>query len=288
MIFLARMASTFAQPIEITQVASFANNPLVIEPRLFTASTPWELHFEARFANDCLADNGLNMGFVDVPPPSTNTGQRKRVVVVQQRQTGLACPEIFNPVTRPHVAEMPADPTLDAVTFLDAVQVQIDGAATETRQPYVIDPAQPQAAQPFSGATRRTVAELLFPEGRLPVLTDVTVAGERVSSVKFRYTISFDIVFPARCFADGRLHAEIIESRTSIGDQTAAKVIDWLFVVNEPPDGCSETADGEAAVRSATVSSEVTLILPRQVAIVNVLIDEGARMNGPFAMFDLF
>ena len=83
---------------------SFTNDPIVVNARLDASHEPWRLHFDARFSNDCLADAGVQLGYVDVDPKKPE--RATRVLWLQQVPDPRGCPDIYQPVTRAFFASI--------------------------------------------------------------------------------------------------------------------------------------------------------------------------------------
>jgi hypothetical protein len=279
-------ANQTVHKINTVQISSFAGDPQIIEPRLLTTPTRWQLAFEASFANGCLANRGLRVTFADPSPLSIHSGSRQRVVVVEGAEGEAGCPDFFAPVTRPYSAELPPESSIRRVVFLDAVQIGRNEKTAQFHQPYSIDLPQYSTTQPTPNLATRIVAEPLFPKARLPLLANIALTGQLVSAAHYRYDLSFDIVRQGRCAEGGNLHSKIIESRTAIGAKTATRVIDWLFVVQQETPDCSE-ATGSATARRFTVNSDVGTSSPRAIAIVNGIYDRHSQNEGPFTILDL-
>lgn len=234
-----------ASEIELTGVHSLANQPELSEPVLARSGGALWLRFDARFANPCLAGQGLEIGHLELNAGAA--GGALALILLSAAGDG-ACPDLFRPVEQCLEAELPA--TLKAVALLEP-----GGAAA---RPLILDAGREADRRP---GCRQVAASQLLPDAHLPSVARMEVAA-RPGAGTPSYTLVLDLVLPEPC-AGAPLRAQILESRAAPG----APVIDWLLVHTGP---CPK---GALVTRRATLRHEVTIPAPREVGLLNPLLD---------------
>ena len=253
-------------PLSITE-RSLVSNPMIGQPGLRTEGRKWELFFDARFFNDCLADTGIATMYSDLGATSTEGSDGIRLFEIRQKPNPAGCPDIYMPVTRHYRTEMSPAHGVQRIVLMNCFdrgseaesRFQVCVLAVPETGPWVdkADSRVPVVANP------RPQTELLPVLSNLRILRSPGTVGRRVT-----FTLGFDVVFPSDCHAEKGIEIEIIESPLGISDKTGNPVLEWLAVVNPGISDCPKNEKG-MILRRYEVPRSVRSDYPRKLVVVN-------------------
>lgn len=256
------------------QEFSFANDPVLRGAELRRGPERWILQFEARFANGCLADAGINVAYADLADPRARSGGT-RAVWVRQRVNPEGCPDIFQPVVRRYAAELA--PWKGAHNFVVLNYAPEDAARdAEELQLFRVDlEGREESGTPDRERLRVDAVPLHAGDG-YPVISRLEVEGAR-ATLGYRYTVRFTALFATSCRAERGATAALIESRLGVSERTGGPVLDWLLVVNPIASDCP-ASDGPPVSRAFEFAREVRADHDRRLVLLNpVTRDIGGR-----------
>ena len=260
-------ADSFAGERVRAMERSLASNPEIFHPGLRKGNGAWELYFDARFLNDCLADTGIRVVYSDLGNTSFDENEDIRLVEVVQKVNPAGCPDIYMPVQRRYRAEMLPAKGVQRVVLMNC----FDSASPTDSElqicSLVLGQARPRMDEEKSYI--QAVAEPRSQSDYLPVITNVQVSGHLSDGGRFfNFSLSFDVVFPSRYHAKKGIEVEMIESPLGVSDRTGSAVLDWLAVVNPGVSGCPAD-NGEPIVRRYEVSRSVRSDYRRKLVVIN-------------------
>ena len=244
---LRMSASAAQQPSPAVDVYSFTNSPELSRVAWrIDDSQNWQVSFDARFANECLAEGGIEVTYADVhahPLSSAEVGSSDeftRVVWVTQKRTVGGCPEIYSPVTRPYVTDFPTVPNLDELVLLDYHE---PGESVDLElQVFRLDRTRNGKSPNFSGLGQSVTASPWHGQGALPLLSSVDVAFQKTTSphLEQSYRIDLELADGKGCGSGNAPHILFLESRTGVSDRSGGDVFEWMFVGNDSSSGCTQ------------------------------------------------
>jgi hypothetical protein len=245
---MLRMSTSHAlPPSPAVEVYSFTNSPELSRAAWHIEdSRNWQVSFDSRFANECLADGGIEVTYVDIRAHSSSSaeagsmGDLTRVAWVTQKRTAGGCPEIYSPVTRPYVTEFPAAPNLDELVLLDYHE---PGERVDIElQVFRLDRARNGRSSNFSGLGQSVTARPWHGQGTLPTLFSVNVSLQKRTHAdsKQSYGIDLELADAEGCGASNAPRVLLLESRTGVSDRTGRDVFEWMFVGEDSTSSCTQ------------------------------------------------
>ena len=252
-------------------VHSFTNDPEILSPGFQVTADSWLLHFNARFANSCLADQGARILYTDLASRDPATGDAVRLVRVEQKldPDGQGCPEIFNPVRRAYQVNMPVPATATSRLLLMDCREETPHRLSDL-QLCSFDTREKRQRVQDLGVSPPIKALAIPDHNRLPVIRNIGISiGERTPSTEMtvesiQYSLRFEVVFPSVCHSEKGIEIEVIESRTGVSDVSGVPVLEWLSIVNRNSSNCKidrEVIRHYQVVRQARVDYRRSLVI---------------------------
>jgi hypothetical protein len=260
----------------IVHEQSFTNGPEIQSPALRRGREDLWLGFDARFANDCLADVGVEGSWLD------RADARARLVWLVPRTAPEGCPELFRPVTRRLWVRLPLAPSLARVILLDA-GYRPDGLGTLQAAELPVSAAVQGGEEPAPQEVVR--AADLQTSAYVPTLSGWKIETEGPARGSLRsFRISFEALIPGGC-ADRDLAVTIRESRTGVSDAEQVPVLDWLLATLPEARDCR----GEPVERRRiSLRREVAASYGRRVVLMNPLSPQAPQEGDVFTILDVF
>ncbi len=266
------------QPLATVE-RSATNEPEVRNATLSTAGEPWSLRFDARFANSCLADAGIEVEYLTVPSPSGEAATKERMVLVRQAPTPLGCPEIYQPVLRRYAAEVEADRRVRRTWLIN------DAQAESELQMRSLPLEPPESGEPDTGGRERVRATAL-PDP--PLVGEVTVRRELMPDEReVEYVVHLDVLFADRCRFEAGAEASVLESRTGVSDRTGGAVIDWLLLLDRGASTCAGPDPGAPVRARYQIKRRVHADYDRKLVLLNAH-ERPPSDSRPFSVFDVW
>jgi hypothetical protein len=255
---------------------SFTNGPEILSPQLRRGRTDLWLRFDARFANDCLADAGVEATWLDRPEA------RARLLWLVPRTPPEGCPELFRPVTRPLWIRLTGSPAPPRLILLDA------GYRAEGLGALQAAELRAEAAEAIGGeppAEQVVRASDLRESAYVPTLAAWQAEPEGAARGSLRaLRITFEALIPRSC-ADRELATTIRESRTGVSDAENAPVLDWLIATLPDARDCR----GEPIERRRIfLRREVAAGYRRRAILLNPVAPRPAEEDAVFTVIDVF
>lgn len=244
---LRMSASAAQQPSPAVDVYSFTNSPELSRAAWrIQDSQNWQVSCEATFANECLAESGIEVTYGDVrahlssSAEAGSNGDLTRVAWITQKPRVGGCHDIYSPVTRPYVVDFPAGPILDELVLLDYHE---PGETVDAElRVFRVDRARNGRSPNFSGLGRGVTARPWYGQGPLPLLSSVDVSPQKTTRAgsEQSYGIDLEMSDGEGCGAGNAPRVLFLESRTGVSDRTGADVFEWMLVGNDSSNGCTQ------------------------------------------------
>ncbi len=291
---MLRMSVSHAQPpAPAVEVYSFTNSPeLSSAAWRIEDSRNWQVSFAARFANECLAQSGIEVTYADVRAHSSSgaeagsRGDRTRVAWVTQKPMAGGCPEIYSPVTRPYVIDFPAAPNLDELVLLDYHE---PGEHVDIElQVFRLDRARTGRSSNFSGRGQSITSRPWHGQDTLPTLSsaDVSLQKRTRAGSEQSYGIDLELADGEGCGVGNALRVLFLESRTGVSDRTGGDVFEWMFVGEASTNGC--TQDLKAPSVRHHLERTVPTMYKRALVIGNSVQDKHTAGRWPVSRFRIW
>lgn len=193
--------------------------PLAME---VIALTPWQVWANVRFPNVCLADAGLAARYLELD----NITPKTKLLRLMQLPNPKGCPEIWRPVSRYFIIEIPNSQELEKLVVLDWSQ----GGANANEVLQFVTLTRQLSQNKRQGIPIQ--ASLLFSNRILPKVDNIKIVVSKCSNHLCRYHITFTVYHPPRCDnTKTKIYTQILETRTGVSDRMGLPVVNWLFVL---------------------------------------------------------
>ncbi|MGH7888138.1 MAG: hypothetical protein ACREPG_09745 [Candidatus Binatia bacterium] len=252
---MLRMSAPAAQqPSPAVDVYSFTNSPELSRAAWrIQDSRNWQVSFDATFANECLAESGIEVTYGDVrahlssSAEAGSNGDLTRVAWITQKPTVGGCHDIYSPVTRLYVIDFPAAPRLDELVLLDYHE---PGETVDAElQVFRVDRAMNGRSPNFSELGQGVTARPWYGQDPLPLLSSVDVLLQKTTRAGSEQSYGIDLEVPdgEGCGVGNAPRVLFLESRTGISDRSGGDVFEWMFVGNDLSNGCTQDLNAPSA-----------------------------------------
>jgi hypothetical protein len=268
-LFLDRAAVSAPSPS--VQAFSLTEGPELSDPD--TRFTPGAargsgtLYVSAVFANECLAQAGIEAHYADIAS-SEGSHALSRVLWVKQRRSQEGCPDIYSPVTRVLELPLPDSSSLHQIILLDCAGQQATPADRVLRICRV-SRASPEAPGRRVPSAITASASPLFGSNLLPSVQRVdilTQPADPTGSTRYRLALG-GLGWHGCNHADP--HVYLLESRTGVSDRDGSEVVDWLFIGADAREDQACDSEGSIADSSISFEREISGPYSRRVVLVN-------------------
>jgi hypothetical protein len=263
---------------EVTRVVikSFANDPLIVDGALERVRDGLHMRIKARFSNENLARTGVEALFFDRSGGRVDRAGRLRVVYLRQRVNPAGDPDIFMPVTKEIVIELPPSEGLEAITVLNVDRAFEDSSGNPRVHSFNVTDATRGERTQTDIAVKATP---LASDRRLPPIANLVLTQEAFGG-SIRYAVEFDVEVNA-----GSLRAEDVTTelyKQSLGDEPPA-MADWLFVsIPLVTEGAAGGQGGKSQRLRFRATTEVPAGPRRTLVIANFVTDREPSDQWPF------
>ena len=263
------------------EVYSFTNNPLIqsIGWHIDNSSTSpmWQLSFSAVFTNSCVADQGVEVYYVDVASSAARqltkpTGNKRdsvndvRVIWLEQQYNLSGCPEIYSPVSKNYLINLPTNPAITTLKLLDYTGSAQDLTNNPLQLLTVPVTSSSTSANFNTSATALSVLPFLT-SGYVPLVTQADFTVSNSDTGGFRVVgLELTLESEFHCAKNHDPKIKFFESRTGVSDTTGADVIDWLLITN-PGHDCEKTAT--PIYSKLRIKKQITTDYNRSLVIMN-------------------
>ncbi len=205
---------------------SLTNSPLLINPQGFQGNNQLFVKAHVRFVNDCYADAGVDVTYIDLPVYGSKDVQR--LLILKQKINPEGCYDIYHPVVRPFKIFSKALPTINNFMLIDHVigtdrkLIPPPVSLQVTRQgniPCDTDEETAQEAFPPKGST-----------GKIPELSAAHITSINIDDL-VRYTFEAKVPVSKGKTVGEAFSVWRFETRFGVEEHLESQITDWLFLL---------------------------------------------------------